>query len=124
MKALVVAVLVAAAAAAACGRSDTRAEAAAMTGGDSRRGEIAIRQYGCGTCHEIPGIPGATGMVGPSLHRIALRTFIAGVLPNSPEHMLSWLLDPPAVDSLTAMPNVGLDVADARDIAAYLYTLR
>jgi hypothetical protein len=34
------------------------------------------------------------------------------------------LLDPPGIDSLTAMPKVGLTEARARDIAEYLYRLR
>jgi cytochrome c len=38
--------------------------------------------------------------------------------------MIRWIRDPRAVDSLTAMPNTGVTPADARDIAAYLYTLR
>jgi cytochrome c1 len=38
--------------------------------------------------------------------------------------MVRWLLDPPAVDSATAMPKVGLSITQARDVSAYLYTLR
>jgi cytochrome c len=34
-----------------------------------------------------------------------------------------WLVDPPAMKADTAMPAVGLGERDARDIAAYLYTL-
>jgi len=45
------------------------------------------------------------------------------VLTNTPEHMVEWLEDPPRVDSLTAMPNMGVTRRDARDIAAFLYTL-
>ena len=50
------------------------------------------------------------------------RMYIAGVLPNTPENMLRWLQNPPAVDPLTAMPNLGVTEADARDMAGYLYT--
>jgi cytochrome c len=46
------------------------------------------------------------------------------VLPNTPENMFRWLQNPPAVDPLTAMPNLGVTEADARDMAGYLYTLR
>ena len=67
---------------------------------------------------------GANGQVGPSLAGIASRSYIAGVLPNAPDNMLRWILDPRAVDSLSAMPNVGVAPSDARHIAAYLYTLR
>jgi cytochrome c len=98
--------------------------AAAMTGGNPGRGKEVLRQYGCGSCHTIPGIRGANALVGPALEQIASRMYIAGVLPNTPENMLRWLQNPPAVDPLTAMPNVGVTEADARDMAGYLYTLR
>jgi cytochrome c2 len=95
-----------------------------MTGGDADRGRELVRQYGCGSCHTIPGVTGANGLVGPPLAGIASRSYIAGVLPNAPDNMLRWLQDPRAVDSLTAMPNVGVTASDARHLAAYLYTLR
>jgi cytochrome c len=98
--------------------------AAAMTGRNPGRGKEVLRQYGCVSCHTIPGIRGANALVGPSLQQIASRMYIAGVLPNTPENMLRWLQNPPAVDTLTAMPNVGVTEADARDMAGYLYTLR
>ena len=83
-----------------------------------------MRVYGCVACHDIPGVPGANGLVGPPLAGISSRSYIGGVLENTPDNMIRWLLDPRAVDSLTAMPDVGLTDADARHVAAYLYTLR
>ena len=97
---------------------------AAIAGGDPGRGRDAIRRSGCGSCHDIPGVTGAHGAVGPPLGGIAGRVYIAGVLPNTPDNMVQWLLDPPRVDSLTAMPKTGLRDAEARDVAAYLYGLR
>ena len=99
-------------------------EAIAMTDGDPARGQVLMHTYGCETCHVIPGVDGAEARVGPPLAGIATRSYIAGVLPNAPANMMKWLRDPPSVDSLTAMPNVGVTPADARHIAAYLYTLR
>ncbi|HZI19996.1 MAG TPA: hypothetical protein VEY09_15535 [Pyrinomonadaceae bacterium] len=55
---------------------------------------------------------------------MAQRSYIAGVLTNSPDNMIRWLRDPPAVDHLTAMPRLGLTEQEARDVASYLYTLR
>ncbi len=98
--------------------------AAQLTGGSAERGRADIAAFGCGGCHMIPGVSGAHGTVGPPLAGIALRSYIAGVLPNNPTNMLRWLEDPPAVDSLTAMPALGLTDPTARDVAAYLYTLR
>ena len=99
-------------------------EAAALTGGDPARAPALMRRYGCTSCHSIPGIQGATGLVGPPLAGIASRSYIAGVLTNDPQHMIRWILDPKGVDSLTAMPVTGVSEGEARDIAAYLYTLR
>ena len=99
-------------------------EAAAITGGDPSRGPDLLRKYGCQSCHTIPGVVGANGLVGPPLAGIASRSYIAGVLPNAPDNMLRWIRDPKAVDPLTAMPNTGVTPSDARHIAAYLYTLR
>ena len=122
---LLVAVTIALPLAAACeGADGAAASANQITGGDASRGRELIRSYGCGTCHAVPGVTGATGLVGPPLGGIASRSYIGGVLPNAPDNMLRWLRDPRAVDPLTAMPNVGVTASDARHIAAYLYTLR
>jgi len=98
--------------------------AANVTGGDPYRGVAAIRRFGCGACHTIPGVSGAHGMVGPNLTGFASRLYIGGVLQNTPEHSVRWIQDPKAIDEKTAMPKLGIGAADATDIAAYLYTLR
>lgn len=107
-----------------CGRQRVKEQAARMTGGDPDAGPVLIRQYGCGTCHLIPGIEGARGMIGPPLKGIASRTSLAGQLPNTPENMLRWIQDPQSIERGTAMPDSGLSTTEARHIAAYLYTLR
>lgn len=94
-----------------------------VTGGSLERGRAAIMRQGCVACHTIPGIGNPGSDVGPPLAKMAKRTYIAGVLANTPENMTRWLQDPPGVDPRTAMPNMGIDEAEARDIAAYLYTL-
>jgi cytochrome c1 len=100
------------------------AQARQLTGGDPAAGRDAIEAYGCGSCHTIAGVDGANSLVGPPLTGIGQRAFIAGVLPNTPSNMVRWIQNPQAVDSLTAMPNMQVTGAQARDIAAYLYTLR
>jgi cytochrome c oxidase assembly factor CtaG/cytochrome c2 len=95
-----------------------------MVGGDATRGQLAMRAYGCTACHAVPRMLGDNPSVGPALEGFGGRAYIAGVLPNTPENLLRWILDPPSVDSLTAMPNVGVTPHDAVDIAEYLYTLR
>ena len=109
-----------------CKRSTamSAADAFQITGGNSAKGAVAIRQYGCAACHTIPGIPGARATVGPQLAGISGRPYIAGVLTNTPTNLIRWIHHPQQVDPLTAMPDVGLTEPDARDIASYLYTLK
>jgi cytochrome c len=102
----------------------SREEAALLTRGDARLGRIRMRDYGCGACHTIPGVAGADSRVGPPLTGFSGRIYIAGLLTNNPENLVRWIRDPPSIDSLTAMPNVGVTSADARHLAAYLYTLK
>jgi cytochrome c2 len=92
--------------------------------GNPRRGAELIRYFGCGACHMIPGVAGADGVVGPPLTAIGRRIFIAGVLPNSPENMMAWLQDPQRFVPGNAMPAMGIGPNDARDLTAYLATLK
>jgi putative membrane protein len=106
-----------------CSSSEAR-EANLVTGGDTHRGSAAIFKYGCGSCHTIAGIANARGLVGPPLTGIGARTYVAGVLRNSPENIERWIQDPKGVDDKTAMPNLGVSKQDATDIAAYLYSTK
>ena len=107
-----------------CQQVELERKAEAMTGGSPQRGKAAISKYGCGTCHTIPGVRGASALVGPNLEQVASRMYVAGVLPNTPDNMIRWIQHPRDVDPLTAMPNLGVTDQDARDIAGYLYTLK
>jgi cytochrome c len=72
----------------------------------------------------IPGVHAARGKVGPPLIFFAERTMIAGELPNTPENLRKWIQHPKQVEPNTAMPDLGVNPDEAKDIAAYLYTLR
>jgi cytochrome c1 len=98
--------------------------AVAVAGGDPHAGKAAIVAFGCGACHVIPGVPGAQGMVGPPLTQFAGRAYIAGEVPNSEQSLVRWIMAPQSIEPGTAMPNLGVSQAQARDVAAYLYTLR
>lgn len=89
---------------------------------DPAFGQAAIRTYGCGACHVIPGIAGATGTAGPPLANFGQRAYIAGSLPNTPHNLTRWLQNPQAIEPGTAMPNLAISRAEARDMAAYLYS--
>ena len=94
-----------------------------LVGGEPELGRALIGSYGCGTCHTIEGIPGARGRVGPILDDYATRSMLAGIVPNTPPILVAWLMDPPAIAPRTAMPAMGISEAEARHIAAYLYSL-
>jgi cytochrome c oxidase assembly factor CtaG/cytochrome c2 len=128
MRARHAAVLAVVVAVVACGLAgcSRRAEedAAALTGGDPHRGRDLVSHYGCDTCHTIPGVRSARGLVGPPLISVAARVYIGGHVPNTPVNMVSWIQHPHAHEPHTTMPEMGIPDADARDLAAFLYTLR
>jgi cytochrome c2 len=105
-------------------RAEVKQAATLTGGGDARLGKSEIRKYGCNTCHEISGVPGARGLVGPRLDGISQRYYIAGELPNTPDNLMLWIEHPRLVEPHTVMPEMGVTQQDSRDIAAYLYTLR
>jgi cytochrome c len=84
-------------------------------------GRRLIASYGCGTCHSIPGIPGANAMVAPPLNCFYERSYIAGRLPNTRVNLIKWIQDPQQIEPGTAMPNLGVSENEASDIVAYLY---
>jgi cytochrome c2 len=103
---------------------EMKARAVALTAGDPDLGRRLAQRYGCASCHTIPGVPGADGQVGPSLQGFAARVYVGGVAANTPDRLIQWLEDPRSLDPKTAMPSTGMSRAEARHVAAYLYTLR
>ncbi len=96
-----------------------------LSGSDPVRGRaiLASGLHGCAACHAIPGVRGANGVAGPPLHGMAQRGFVAGQLPNRPDVLIAFLMNPPALVPGTGMPATGLTREEALDVAAYLYTL-
>jgi cytochrome c2 len=90
-------------------------------GGNRYVGRDLLLRYGCVACHRIRGMPEAEGQSGPALERIAYRSYVGGLLPNTPENMVRWIMHPRAVSPGTAMPELGVSEQEARDMAAYLY---
>lgn len=105
-------------------REQYQSEAVAreMTGGDPSRAAHLIRRYGCAGCHTISGIPGGDGQVGGPLTDIRHRVYVAGVLPNSADNLVHWIVSPQTFSPQSAMPATGISEAEARDVAAYLYS--
>ena len=123
---LLAAMVAASAVAVSCGGSPETGAAPPqqMSAGDPDRGAQLITKYGCGTCHEVPGVKDADGLVGPPLDHFANRAYIAGMLPNSQANLEKWIEDPQSVVPGNAMPDLDVSHHDAEDITAYLYTLR
>jgi cytochrome c1 len=101
---------------------ESEAVARAMTGGDPSAAPLVIRRYGCAGCHTISGIPGGDGQVGGPLTDIRHRVYVGGVLPNSADNLVRWIVAPQVFSPRTAMPVTGISDAEARDVAAYLYS--
>ncbi|HMN81471.1 MAG TPA: c-type cytochrome [Burkholderiaceae bacterium] len=91
---------------------------------DRERGRLLASQHQCGSCHQIPEVPAADGRVGPTLERFGRRSYIAGLQPNGPASLARWIEDPQHLRPGTTMPDMGVPPAAARDIAAFLLSLR
>jgi cytochrome c len=95
-----------------------------VAGASVSRGHDLIIEYGCGTCHVIPGVKGAVGRVGPNLTSYGERTYIVGSYQNTPNLLSRWIAQPQQLEPGTAMPNLGVSATEAQDMAAYLLQLR
>jgi cytochrome c len=90
----------------------------------SAQGPLLLEQYGCGTCHVIPGVRRANGRIGPTLESFARHAYIAGEIPNHPEMLVRWIQQPSALVPDTLMPDQAVREAHARAMGAYLMQLR
>ncbi|MBM1170831.1 c-type cytochrome [Microvirga arabica] len=108
---------------AACSDIQDPSSRLAIAGGEPEQGHALIHAYGCGTCHTIEDVRGARGKVGPRLENYAQQHLLAGFLPNTPPNLIAWLMNPVALKPNTGMPAQGVTEAEARHMAAYLYSL-
>lgn len=103
--------------------ADKREQPRALTGADTRAGLETIERVGCAACHRIPGVDWPQGTVGGSLNGFADRSMIAGRFPNQPDILAVWIRNAPSMSATTGMPAMPITPTEARDVAAYLYTL-
>jgi mono/diheme cytochrome c family protein len=96
--------------------------ARAMAGGNPARAPELIRRYGCAGCHAISGIPGSDGQVGGPLNDMRQRVYVGGVVVNSPDNLIRWIISPQTFSPRSAMPATGISETEARDVATYLYS--
>ncbi len=91
--------------------------------GPAAEGRALYGRLACVGCHTVRGV--SAGVLGPDLTHVGSRSTIgAGVLPNTPENLTAWLLDPAAVKPGVKMPALGLSEDEARALAAYLLSLK
>ena len=93
------------------------------SGADAERGLALIEEVACGSCHEIPGVSWPKGRMGPSLVGFDDIGLIAGALPNTPENLAQFVRNAPEAKPGSTMPPMPVTEEQARDIAAYLYSL-
>lgn len=91
---------------------------------DTARGRQLVIAQGCAACHSFPDVRFPRGGLGPPLDGFADQGLIAGRLPNQPGHLIRFIRNAPAYVPEGAMPAVPMSDQDARDVAAYLLTLR
>jgi cytochrome c2 len=86
---------------------------------EAKRGQDHIQYYGRGSCHTIPGVPGAHATVGPPLDQMANEVTSRESCP-----IRRPIQHPEQIHPGTAMPELGVTPQDAKEIAAYLEELR
>ncbi len=95
----------------------------AVVRGDPDAGRATLAALGCSGCHVIAGVRVPGGQVGPPLSDLGSRRYVVGNLPNTPDNLVRFIVDPRGVRPDTLMPHLGVTEDDAWDMVAYLATL-
>lgn len=116
-------------AALACHRGETKTAAAQpqppAANKSADHGRELAAQYGCNVCHVVPGLEGPQGALAPSLAGFASRPlFSMGKVENNAANVAKFIENPASMNPQSSMPPLGIPTGDARDIAAYLETLK
>lgn len=89
---------------------------------DASNGKRLVFSYGCAVCHQIGGVQGHPGHIGPPLTNWSQRKYIAGALANTPPSLVKWLMRPQYYEPGSAMPDLGISKKQAEDMAEFLFT--
>lgn len=104
---------------------NSTSKAVRATGGDPAKGHDVLAHYGCTACHSIPGLSQTGDVTGPSLAHVGSAITLAdGQVKNTPENLVEWIQAPARLKPSTSMPSMNVNEKDARNIAAFLCTLR
>ena len=86
-------------------------------------GQQAFLGSSCSYCHRVAGT-NATSTFGPDLTHVAGRaTLAAGVIPNTPDDLARWIIDPQDVKPGTLMPAIEMPGPELESLVAYLESL-
>lgn len=97
--------------------------AAAPTTGLAQTGRTLFMAR-CAGCHSVRGTE-AVGAHAPDLTHLGSRRLIAaGMLPNTPENVMRWIVSAQQIKPGNAMPSFRLSSAEQLSLGAYLQTLR
>jgi cytochrome c oxidase subunit 2 len=103
-----------------------RQRASAPEPGDQlqKRGQQVFMQRTCVMCHTVAGTI-ANARYGPDLTHMASRSTLAsGTLPNTAQHLASWIVDPQRHKPGANMPPTAMSAEDLTALVAYLETLK
>lgn len=93
--------------------------------GNAERGKLLVTQYGCNVCHVTPGVGGPQGRIGPSLAHVASQpTLSNATFKNTPENLAQFIQQPASLNPASSMPPLNVTPDDARDLTAYLMSLK
>ena len=110
-----------------CSQTFNYERGASMTGGDPQVGKEKIVLHDCHSCHEIPGIPVNRDRRGPSLKHWAKQSTIAKKWQNNAGNLEDFLQHPERMlhgsGLKSEMTMSSVKPADAKDIAAYLFSI-
>jgi cytochrome c oxidase subunit 2 len=99
-------------------------QAAARPTGNAARGQQVFRELTCVNCHAIQGVDTKSN-AGPDLTHLASRRQLgSGIVPNTPENLRRWLVDPQQVKPGVLMPNFKLSDEQIEHLLAYFATLQ
>jgi len=101
-----------------------RQSAPEPTTDETRRGRHVFESGPCAMCHAIQGTQ-AHGQFAPDLTHVASRPMLAaGRLPNNPQYLAAWIVNPQQFKPGVNMPATPLSSDDLRALVAYLQTLK
>jgi cytochrome c oxidase subunit 2 len=85
----------------------------ALTGGNAANGQKLMQTGMCVACHQMRGVPGMMGNVGPNLTHVGSRTTIAaGLYPNDAKNLARWIKNANAMKPGVGMPSFGIGEYD------------